>query len=107
MDIISLLRGDVSNGRMLVCSISTVTDYGKIICTPSTRSAENSPCRTLSTEVRIIPDSSLIDNFCDKHGYPACGDPTLTDLSTRVGFSDRGFPGIHRRVTKSDVNDAF
>ena len=62
---------------------------------------------TLSTDMRLISDVRLVNNFCDKEDYPRRINPTLSDLATRAEYLDRCFPGVPRRVTKRDVNDAF
>ena len=65
------------------------------------------PGRALSTEIGFISDVRLVNNFCDKNDYPACLNPTLSDLARRVESSDRNFPGVPRKVTKRDVSEAF
>lgn len=62
--------------------------------------------RALSAERRSIPDVWSANNYCDKEAYRACVNPTLRDIATRVGFSDRFPPGVTRSVTKMDVNGA-
>ena len=74
--------------------------------TPSTLVTKKLPDRTLSTQMRLISDVRLVDNFCDKTDYPTCLNPTLADLAKRVESLDRNFPGIPRRVTKRDVSEA-
>ena len=100
-------RKAVRQSGMLVCSAKTVRDYDQIACTPSTLVTEKMPDRTLSADMRLIPDVRLVNNFRDKEDYPQCAHPTLTDLATRVAYLDRCFPGVPRRVTKRDVVDAF
>ena len=107
MEIMEKLWKDVRNGRMLVCTSRTISEYDQIACTPSTLVTKKMPDRTLSTDMRLISDVRLINNFCDKEDYPQCINPSLEDIATRVEYLDRCFPGVPRRVTKRDVNDAF
>ena len=107
MGIMGKLWKDVRNGRMLVRTSRTISDHDQIVCTPSTLVTKKLPDRTLSTDMRLISDVRLVNNFCDKVDYPQCINPCLGDLATRVEYLDRCFPGIPRRVTKRDVNDAF
>ena len=107
LDIISKIWSDVSDGRILVCTARTVAEFGRIICTPSTLATKKLPGRTLSTEMRLISDVRLINNFCDKNDYPACENPSLVDLAQRVEALGRNFPGVHRKTTKRDANEAF
>ena len=107
MEIMGKQWKDVRNGRMLVCTSRTISDYDQIVCTPSTLVTKKMPDRTLSTDMRLISDVRLVNNFCDKVDYPPCINPSLEDLATRVEYIARCFPGIPRRVTKRDVNDAF
>ena len=106
-DIISKIWRDIRAGRILVCSTRTVSDFDKIMRTPSTLVAKKLPDRTLSTEMRLIADVRLINNFCDKTDYPACENPSLAGLAQRVGLLDRNSPDTPRRVTKIDANEAF
>ena len=105
-EIISKIWKDVRAGRILICTTRTITEHDKIVCTPSTLVTKKLPGRTLSTEMRLISDVRLVNNFCDKNDYPACENPTLADLVQRVEMLDRNFPGVPRRVTKRDVSEA-
>ena len=106
-DIVSKIWKDAKAGIILICSTHTVTEYDKIISTPSTLVTKKLPDRTLSTEMRLISDVRLFNNFCDKNDYPGCVNPTLSDLAVRVESLARNFPGVPRKVTKRDVSEAF
>ena len=105
--IISKLWNDVRAGRILVCATQTVAEFDHIICAPSTLATKKLPGRTISTEMRLISDVRLVNNFCDKTDYPACENPSLADLAQRVEALDRNFPGVPRKTTKRDVNEPF
>ena len=105
-EILPKLWNDVRDGGILICSSMSVADFDAIISTPSTLVTEKFPDRTLPTEMRLISDVRRVRNFCDKTDYPTCLNPSLADIARRVECMDRNFPGVFRRVTKRDVNDA-
>ena len=107
LGIMEKLRKDVRQGLMLVCATTTVSDYDQISHTPSILATKKMHDRTLSTEMRLISGVRLVNNFRDKEDYPKCINPTLIDLAARVEYLGRCFPGIPRRVTTRDVDDAF
>ena len=107
LEIMEKLWENVRLGRILVRTTKSISEYDQIACTPSTLVTKKLPDRALSTDMRLISDVRLVNNFCDKEDYPRCINPTLSDLATRVEYLDRCFPGVPRRVTKRDVDDAF
>ena len=107
LEIMEKLRKDVRQGRISVCATKSISDYDQLVCTPPTLVTKKLPDRTLSTEMRLISDARLVDNFRHKEDYPQCANPSLSDLATTIEYLDRCFPGFPRGVTKRDVNDAF
>ena len=101
LEIMEKLWKDVRLGRMLVCTTRTISEYDQLVCTPSTLATKKLPDRTLSTDMGLISDVRLVKNFRDKEDYHRCINPSLADLSTRVGYLDRCFPGAPRKVTKT------
>ena len=107
LDSLSKVRNDVRFGRIFICRSATITEYDAIVCTPSIRVAGKLPGRTLPTEIRLISDVRIGNNFCDEIDYPTCENPPLVDIAQRVGSLDRNFPWRPRRLIKRDSGDAF
>lgn len=89
---ISTQRNDVRDCRILICIANTVAAYDTVMCTPSTLVAKKLPGGASSTEMRRISGIRPIGNFCDKHDYHACANPSLVDTPKRVEFHGRNSP---------------
>ena len=78
---IAKLRRGVRDGRILICSANTVSEFDTIGRTPPTIATKKSPRVAFLIAMRLISDVRLINNFCDKADFPVGENHALADIA--------------------------
>ena len=103
-EIAEKLWGDLSGGRMFICSACAVGNNPEVLPAPSTLVSNRLPGRTMSDGESRIADLRAVNMVATKGNYLKMTVPRIQILAKRVGILKRSYPWETITGTKRDID---